>query len=91
VPSIAGEVRKVARSAGIASVAGTSAVVFLPDMLKSAGRDVARMRQIQAQIREEMAKQNIPGEISVADFVRRSDPELEQQRKDVAAALGWRP
>ena len=87
----AGPYRKVARSAGIASVAGTSAAVFLQGMLKSAGRDVGRMRQIQAQIREEMAKQNIPGEISVADFVRRSDPEFEQQRKDVAAALGWRP
>ena len=86
-----GPYRKVARSAGSASVAGTSAAVFLQGMLKSAGRDVGRMRQIQAQIRGEMAKQNIPGEISVADFVRRSDPEFEQQRKDVAAALGWRP
>ena len=54
-------------------------------------RTWGRIRQIQAQIREEMAKQNIPGEISVADFVWRSDPEFEQQRKDVAAALGWRP
>jgi hypothetical protein len=87
----AGSYRKVAQAAGVASMAGTSAAVFLQGMLKSAGRDVSRMRQIQAQIREQMTKQNIPGEISVADFVRRSDPEFEQQRKDVAAALGWRP
>ena len=87
----AGAYRNVAQSPGIVSVAGTSAAVFLQDLLKSAGRDVSRMREIQAQIRGEMAKQNVPGEISVADFVRRSDPEFEQQRKDVAAALGWRP
>jgi hypothetical protein len=86
----AGPYRKVAHSAGIVSAAGTSAAVFLQDLLKSAGRDVSRMRTIQAQIRGEMAKQNIPGKVSVADFVRRSDPEFEQQRKDVAAALGWR-
>jgi hypothetical protein len=87
----AGAYRKVAQAAGLVSAAGTSAAGFLQDLLKSAGRDVSRMRAIQAQIRGEMAKQNVPGDISVADFVRRSDPELEQQRKDVAAALGWRP
>jgi hypothetical protein len=65
--------------------------VFLQDMLKSAGRDASRMKEIQAQIRGEMAKQNVPSEISVADFVRRSNPELEKQRKGVAAALGWQP
>jgi hypothetical protein len=87
----AGPYRKVAHSADIVSAAGTSAAVFLQDLLKSAGRDVSRMRTIQAQIRGEMAKRNIPGKVSVADFVRRSDPEFEQQRQDVAAALGWRP
>jgi hypothetical protein len=87
----AGTYRKVAQATGLVSAAGTSAAVFLQDLLKSAGRDVSRMREIQAQIRGEMAKQNVPGDISIVDFVRRSDPELEQQRKDVAAALGWRP
>jgi hypothetical protein len=87
----AGAYRKVAQAPGVVSAVGTSAARFLQDLLKSAGRDVSRMRAIQAQIRGEMAKQNVPGDISVADFVRRSDPELEQQRKDVAAALGWRP
>jgi hypothetical protein len=85
-----GAYRKVP-AAGVVSAAGTSAAVFLQDLLKSAGRDVSRMKAIQAQIRGEMAKQNVRGDISVADFVRRSDPDLEQQRKDVAAALGWRP
>ena len=66
----AGPYRKVADSAGIVSAAGTSAAVFLQDLLQSAGRDVSRMRTIQAQIRAEMAKQNIPGEASVADCSR---------------------
>jgi hypothetical protein len=87
----AGAYRKVSQAAGLGSAASTSAAVFLQDLLKSAGRDVSRMRAIQAQIREEMAKQNVPGDISIADFVRRSDAKFEQQRKDVAAALGWRP
>jgi hypothetical protein len=86
-----GAYRTVARSPGILSAAGPSAAVFLQDLLKSAGRDINRMREIQARIRGEMAKQSVPGDVSVADFVRRSDPELEQQRKKVAAALGWRP
>jgi hypothetical protein len=87
----AGTYRKVAQAPGIVSATPTSAAGFLQNLLKSAGRDVSRMKAIQAQIRGEMANQNVPGDISVADFVRRSDPALEQQRKDVAAALGWRP
>jgi hypothetical protein len=87
----AGSYRNMAQSADVASVAGRSASVFLQDMLKSAGRDASRMKEVQAQIRGEMAKQNVPSEISVADFVRRSNPELEKQRKGVAAALGWQP
>jgi hypothetical protein len=87
----AGAYRKVAQAAGLVPAASTSAAVFLQDLLKSAGRDVSRMRAIQAQIRGEMARQNVPGDVSIADFVRRADAEFEQQRKDVAAALGWRP
>jgi hypothetical protein len=87
----AGSYRKVPQAAGPVPAAGTSAAGFLQDQLKYAGRDVRRMRAIQAQIRAEMARQDVPGDISVADFVRRSDAKFEQQRKDVAAALGWRP
>jgi hypothetical protein len=49
------------------------------------------MRKIQALIRVEMEKHGVPDDISVADFIRRLDPQFEQQRQEVAKALGWRP
>jgi len=60
-------------------------------MLESAGRDEKRLKEIQEKIESEMKKQDVPADISVADFVRRPDPQLERQRQEVAKALGWRP
>jgi hypothetical protein len=87
----AGSYRKVEESADMTSPPPTSATMFLQDMLGAAGRDAHQMRKIQALIRAEMEKHGVPGDISVADFVRRPDPRFEQQRQEVAKALGWRP
>jgi hypothetical protein len=61
--------------------------MFLQDMLESAG-DEKRLKEIQEKIESEMKKQDIPADISVADFVRRPDPQFEQQRQEVSPA--WR-
>ena len=74
----------------VTSVARTSSAVFLQGLLASAGRDVARAKEVQARIRAEMDKQGV-GDIAVADFVRRPDPEFDRQRQAVAKALGWTP
>jgi hypothetical protein len=87
----AGSYRKVEASGGVASVAPMSATVFLQDMLKSAGGDEKRLKEIQEKIESEMRKQDVPADISVADFVQRPDPQFEQQRRAVAKELGWTP
>jgi hypothetical protein len=66
--------------------------MFLQDVLESAGRDESRLRERPREDRiREMKKRSVPDDISVADFVRRPDPPFEQQRREVAKALGWRP
>jgi hypothetical protein len=83
--------RKVEESAGMTSVTPTSATTFLQDMLESAGRDESRLRERLKEIRSAMNRQGVPADISVADFVRRPDAQFEQQRQEVAKALGWQP
>ena len=83
--------RKLAAAAAVTTVAETPAARFLLEMLEKVGRDVDRMRAVQATIRTEMAKQGVPDEVAVADFVRRPDPAYEQQRQRIATALGWQP
>lgn len=73
----------------VSTIARTEAATFLQGLIASPGRDVARVRAIQNQIRVEMDKQGVPQDISVSDFVRRPDPQFEQQRQAVARALGW--
>jgi hypothetical protein len=74
-----------------APIARTSAATFLQERLASAGRDAKRLKEILDEIRLEMDKQNVPRDIAVADFVRRPDLQFEQQRQEVAKALGWTP
>jgi hypothetical protein len=50
-----------------------------------------RLKEIQEKIESEMKKQDVPADISVAEFVRRPDAQFEQQRQEVAKALGWQP
>jgi hypothetical protein len=73
----------------VSTIARTEAATFLQGLIAAPGRDVARVREVQNRIRAEMDRQGVPGDISVADFVRRPDPEFEQQRQAVARALGW--
>jgi hypothetical protein len=73
----------------VSSIARTEAATFLQGLIASPGRDVARVRAIQNQIRAEMDRQGVPQDISVSDFVRRPDPAFEQQRQAVARTLGW--
>jgi hypothetical protein len=73
----------------VSTIARTEAATFLQGLIASPGRDVARVRAIQNQIRAEMDRQGVPQDISVSDFVRRPDPAFEQQRQAVARALGW--
>src|SRR5262245_17371802 len=87
----AGSYNKVEESTGKPSAAPTSATTFLQNLLETAGGDEQRMREIQMQIRSEMTKQDVPGDISVADFLRRPDPQFEQKRRAVAKELGWTP
>jgi hypothetical protein len=75
----------------VSTFARTPAAIFLQAMLASAGRDRNRLKAIETQIRLEMTKQDVPDDISVVDFVRRPDPQFEQQRQAVARALGWTP
>jgi hypothetical protein len=74
----------------VSTIARTEAATFLQGLIAAPGRDVSRVRDIQNRIRAEMDKQGVPSDISVSDFVRRPDPEFEQQRQAVARALGWK-